>query len=541
VADGRGFHDEQALKAGPSPATRVYFVGAGPGHPDLLTVRAVECLGRAEVVVHDGLVPPALLEAVGCRAERMLVPRSVEGSDPGEATGRLLAELAATGRTIVRLKGGDPAVFGRLAEELQPLRDAGIPFEIVPGVTAALAAAAAAGVPLTSRQAASSLTILTGHEADEKNEGLDFSALAGLPGTLAIYMGVEQVQRWSQELISAGKPVDTPVTVISRCSWPDQRIAVTTLGECGAAFERSGWPSPAIVIVGDVAEPRPPQAQTPRPLAGRRILVTRPRGQGEDLAAAIAALGGECIHSPVIRIEPPASWEPLDRAIAAADTFDWIVFASANGVRSFVERLRAMRRDGRHLGTARLAAIGPSTAAALESAGLVCDLEPERSQSEGIVESLGHTVRHGRFLLVRADRGRDVMRREFEALGHHVTEVAAYSSRAADTIDPATLSALDRAGIDWITVTSSFIAESAARLFGDRMRRWKIASLSPVTSATLESLGLAPTVEAASPTAGSLAAAIATWESSLHSSQPAGATKNDQPPHSAATSTPMAG
>jgi uroporphyrinogen III methyltransferase/synthase len=486
-----------------------------------LTVRAVECLGRAEVVVHDALVPPALLEAVGCRAERMLVPRSVEGLDPGEATGRLLAELAATGRTIVRLKGGDPAVFGRLAEELQPLRDAGIPFEIVPGVTAALAAAAAAGVPLTSRQAASSLTILTGHEADEKDEELDFPALAALPGTLAIYMGVEQVQRWSRALISAGKPPDTPVTVISRCSWPDERIAVTTLGECGSAFERSGWPSPAIVIVGDVAEARPPHARTPRPLAGRRILVTRPRGQGEDLAAAIDALGGECIHSPVIRIEPPASWEPLDDAIAAADTFDWIIFASVNGVRSFVERLRAMQRDGRHLGTARLAAIGPSTAAALESAGLVCDLEPERSQSEGIVESLGHTVRHGRFLLVRADRGRDVMRREFEALGHHVAEVAAYSSRAADTMDPATLSALDRAGIDWITVTSSFIAESAARLFGDRMRRWKIASLSPVTTVTLQSLGLAPTVEAAEPTATALAAAVAAWESSLHSSQPA--------------------
>jgi len=302
-------------------------VGAGPGHPDLLTVRAVECLGRAEVVVHDGLVPLALLEAVGCRAERMLVPRTADGSDPGEATGRLLADLAAKGRTIVRLKGGDPAVFGRLAEELEPLRNAGIPFEIVPGVTAALAAAAAAGVPLTSRQAASSLTILTGHEADEKDEGLDFSTLAGLPGTLAIYMGVEQVQRWSQELISAGKPADTPVTVISRCSWPDQQIAVTTLGDCGAAFERSGWPAPAIVIVGDVAEPRSPQPASSHPLAGRRVLMTRPRGQGEDLAAAIAAHGGECIHAPVIRIDPPDSWEPLDRAIDAADTFDWIVFA----------------------------------------------------------------------------------------------------------------------------------------------------------------------------------------------------------------------
>ncbi|MEI7781865.1 MAG: uroporphyrinogen-III C-methyltransferase, partial [Planctomycetota bacterium] len=501
-----------APPSGPEPLGRVFFVGAGPGHPDLLTLRAVACLRRADVVVHDVLVPAALLDAVESRAERIPVPRIATAGDPGESVGRLLAKLATTGRSIVRLKGGDPSVFGRLAEELQPLREAGIPFEVVPGVTAALAAAAAAGVPLTSRAAASSVTILTGHEADEKTEALDFPALAGLPGTLAIYMGVEQVNKWSRALIAAGKPATTPVTVISRCSWPDQQIAVTTLGDCGAEFERCRWPSPAVVIVGEVADMPQPGSTEPPALAGRRVLITRPRGQGDELAALIASLGGVCHHVPVIRIEPPESWEPLDQAIAASDTFDWIVFASVNGAHSFTERLRAAHRDGRHLGTTRLAAIGSTTARALESAGLTCDLQPDRFQSEGVVEALGATVRRGRFLLVRADRGRAVMRRDLESLGHHVTEVASYSSRSVESIDADTLAAIDRGGIDWITITSSFIAESAARLFGDRMRQWKIASISPVTSATLLQQGLRPTVEARQPTAAALADAIAAWE-----------------------------
>jgi uroporphyrinogen III methyltransferase/synthase len=495
------------------PRGRVVFVGAGPGHPDLLTVRAVECLRRADVVVHDVLVPELLLDRMAPGAERIPVPRATSGVDPGEAAGRLLCELATRGRLVVRLKGGDPAVFGRLAEEVQPLRDAGIVHEIIPGVTAALAAAAAAGVPLTSRAAASSVTILTGHEADEKPESLDFPTLAGLPGTLAIYMGVEQVHKWSHALVAAGKRADTPVTVISRCSWPDQQVAVTTLGACATEFERCQWQSPAVVIIGEVALGAATGAAHPLPLANRKVLITRPAGQGTEVESIVAALGGQCLHVPVIRIEPPESWEGLDRAIAAADTFDWIVFASANGVRSFIGRLRAARRDGRHLGTARLAAIGSATARELESAGLVCDLTPERFASEGIVASLAETVRNGRFLIVRADRGREVMRRQLEALGHHVTEVAAYRSVAVEEIATETLAAIDRAGIDWITITSSFIAEAAARLFGERLRHWKIASISPVTSSAIVAAGFSPTVEAGQATSESLIEAIAAWES----------------------------
>lgn len=510
------------------PQGKVIFVGAGPGHPDLLTLRAMNCLQEADVVVYDTLVPSQLLDLIHTRVERIPVPRTHAGdtgaahTDPGETTGHLLAALAAKGRMVVRLKGGDPAVFGRLAEELQPVREAGIAFEIVPGITAALAAAAAAGMPLTSRSSASSVTILTGHEAEEKNAVIDFQTMAGLSGTLAIYMGVEQADAWSRGLIAAGKSADTPVTVVSRCSWPDQQIAVTTLGACAADFDRCGWPSPAVVIVGEVSQPteqllhkssaHPTRAHDHRPLAGQRVLLTRPSGQAEELSARIHSLGGECLHVPTIQIEPPLSLEPLDRAIGLADTFDWIVFASANGVRAFVERMRTAGLDGRSLGTARLAAIGPATHGAIAQAGLTCNLTPALFRSEGIVDALGHSMRGGRFLLVRADHGRDLMRRKLQWLGHHVTEVVAYRSVAVEALDPKSLAAIDSRGIDWVILTSSLNAEASARLFTNRMRCWKIASISPVTSAAIATCQLTTTAEALEATSQGLVDAIVHYE-----------------------------
>jgi len=497
---------------------RVLFVGAGPGDPALLTVRAVDCLRHADVVVYDTLVPQQVLDLAAPTVERLPVPRdSRDGDgDPGEAIGRLLVNLALDGRMVVRLKGGDPAVFGRLIEEMAPLREAAIPVEIVPGITAATAAAAAAGIPLTSRSAASSLTILTGHEAADKREAIDFRSLSNLPGTLAIYMGVEQVERWSQGLLSAGKPADTPVTIVSHCSWPDQRIAVSTLADCAADFARHTWPSPAVVIVGEVAQPAL-GSWSPAdrgPLAGRRVVNTRPSGQGDDLDALIRAAGGSSLRVPTICIGPPPSWEPLDDAIRRADTFDWIVFASANGVRGFVDRLREAGLDGRALGTARLAAIGPATRQELDRAGFACDLTPAVFRSEGMITAIGRVPAPARFLLVRANRGRDLMRRELEAQGHSVIEVAAYASEPIEALDAATAATLEQTPVDWVTVTSSLIAESAVRLFGQRLRQWKIASLSPITTATLRRHGFDPTVEAAEAVGDSLVTAMAGWETS---------------------------
>jgi uroporphyrinogen III methyltransferase/synthase len=498
----------------PRKPGRVVFVGAGPGDPALLTVRAVELLGRADVVVHDALVPREVLELCPPTAETRVVPRDGrEGqADPGAVAGRMLVDLARSGRLVVRLKGGDPAVFGRLSEELGPVREAGLPLEIVPGVTAAAAAAAAAGITLTSRSAASSLTIVTGHEADDKREAIDFQTLANVPGTLAIYMGVEQVDRWSRELLAAGKSPETPVTIVSHCSWPDQRIGSSTLARCAADFARHAWPAPAVAIVGEVAQSGGSACLSPGPLAGRLVLTTRPAGQGDEIDSLVRDAGGSCLHVPAIRIGPPPSWEALDRAIDMSDGFDWIVFASVHGVRGFMDRLRQRGRDGRSLGTARLAAIGPATGHELSRHGYVCDLTPGVFRSEGIAAELGTAPRGSRFLLVRANRGRDLMRRELESRGHAVVEVAAYSTEPVTHLDPATATVLDQTRVHWLTVTSSFIAESSLRLFGERVREMRVASLSPVTSTTLRQLGVEPTVEADSARAASLITAMIDWE-----------------------------
>lgn len=499
---------------------KVVFIGAGPGHPDLMTVRARRWLERAEVVVHDVLVPHELLATVNPAAELVPVPRGKPvNADPGTAIGDMLVELAAEGRTIIRLKGGDPSVFARLAEELQPLRRAGITIEIVPGVTAALAAAAAAGIPITSRAAASSATLITGHEADKDHSGIDFRQLAELSGTVAVYMGVDQAAAWSQSLIDAGKPLDTPVTIVSRCSWPDQQIAISSLGRCATDFATHAWPAPAVAIIGEVAHLPSAVPSEVQPLAGRRVLSTRPFGQGETMVNLVAEKGGTCIHVPVTRIEPPAEWHELDDAIRAADTFDWIVFSSANGVQSFLDRLRALARDGRSLGTVRLAAVGPATAATLAAAGYVCDLIPDSFRAEGLVEKLAALRPAHRFLLIRAEGGRDVLRRELTAAGHHVAEAVAYRSVPVNELSPATRAMIAGCAIDWVVVTSPDIAKATMALFGDRLRAWRIASISPLTSETLRTHGFPPTAEASEASAAGLVAAMAAWELA-HPEQP---------------------
>jgi uroporphyrinogen III methyltransferase/synthase len=497
------------------------FVGAGPGAHDLLTVRAVACLREADVIVHDRLVPDELFAAVATTAERIPAPAPPAGTDRGTAVGQLLVELAARGRVVVRLKGGDSGIFSRLEEELEPLQAMGIAVEFVPGVTAALAAAAAAGVPLTSREAASSLTLVTGHDADGKSPALDFRRLASVPGTIAVYMGVEQAAHWSEALVAGGLDPATPVTIVGQCSWPDERIAASTLARCATDLAAGGWLPPAVLLVGQACRTAPSG-----PLANAGVLVTRPAGQADGLAALVRAAGGRCVHVPLVTIAPPASWEPLDEAIARADTFDWIVFASVNGVRGFVQRLRAAGRDGRALGTARLAVIGPATRDALESSGLVADLAPDDFRSEGLVEVLADGRPGSRFLLVRADRGRELLRQTLEARGHVVEEVTAYRSVPVERLDERRLAAVDAAGIEWVTVTSSRIAETAVRLFGPRMRRWRIASLSPVTTATLRRHGLEPAVEAREATMAGLVTAMVSSAGRVESAGGAPAARN---------------
>lgn len=503
------------------PGGWVAFVGAGPGHPDLLTLRGLDRLALADCVVHDALVPRLFLETLAPHAEWIPVSREISSGDPGESIGHLIVGLVRAGRRVVRLKGGDPSVFARLAEETQPLRLAGIAFELVPGVTAALAAAASACMPLTTRASSSSLTLLTGHDALDKDVPLEIGALAGLPGTLVVYMGLASAPKWAAALLATGRAADTPVVIVGRCSWPDERITRTTLGGLADATDLPSLDAPAVAVVGDVAalatvptEDADGRAHASRaPLAGKVVLVTRPQGQAGSIEPDVAALGGRCLHLPVVRLASPPSWAPLDAALSEAATFDWLVFASVNGVRGFKERLRARGADARILGTARVAAIGPATAAALEDIGIVPDLVPAESNSEGMAAALLPTMRRGRVLIVRAESGRDVMRRLLDAAGHSVTEVAAYATLPLERLDDAARRLLETRPVDWVTVTSGSIAESAVRLFGPRMRSWRIASISPVTSRTLERLGYPPDCEAETPTAAALVAAIAAVES----------------------------
>ncbi len=489
-------------------AETIVFVGAGPGAADLLTRRAVDRLSRAEVVVHDQLVHPEVLALVPASADRICVDRrDVTDVDPGRTTGELLVHLARAGRHVVRLKGGDPTVFARLAEEIEPVRQAGLSVEIVPGITAALAAAAVAGVPLTSRDAASSLTLVTGHPARGKSEPCDLTDLAAVSGTIVVYMGVEQIASWSQRLIDAGRSGETPVTLVSRCGWPDQRVASTTLATCASDAERQGWRSPAVLLVGAAVT-----APTPGPLAGQLVIVTRPVGQEGEVAALVRAAGGECLHVPVIRIAPPDDLGPLDAAIRHLGSYDWIVFTSTNGVRGFLDRMKAAGLDGRALGTARLAAIGPATTRSLEAAGYVCDMTADSFRSEGLANALADQPRGSRFLLVRAARGREVLRQSLEAAGHVVDERTAYQSVPIEEIDAATEQLLQAASAPWLTVTSGVIAEASMRLFSPWIRSWRIASLSTVTSASLRRFGLEPTVEAQEATSESLVAAMIAHE-----------------------------
>ena len=341
----------------------VYLVGGGPGDPGLITLRGCQCLARADVVLYDYLVNPQVLVHANPRAELVCLGR--HGRDrilPQEEINARLVAHARAGRTVVRLKGGDPIVFARAAEEIGALEQAGVPYEIVPGITAALAVGSYAGIPLTRGDAASAVALVTGHERDDKTTGLDYAALAAFPGTLVFYMGVTTAEHWAGRLIAAGKPADTPAAIVRRCSLADQQTIVCTLGTVADEIRTRRLRPPALVIVGTVATLASGHNWfVERPLFGRRVLVTRAAHQASELASALSDLGADVLVQPAIEIAPPADWAPVDAALARIDEFDWIVFSSANGVRSLLDRLLG-ERDLRALHQVKLAAIGPGSA-----------------------------------------------------------------------------------------------------------------------------------------------------------------------------------
>jgi uroporphyrinogen III methyltransferase/synthase len=502
-----------------SAATTVYLVGAGPGDPGLLTLRGAEVLSRADVVLYDGLSNQAIL-AHAPSAEHICVGKHGQTRlwTQEEINAEILAQ-AARGRCVVRLKGGDPAVFARTAEEVAAIRGAGLGLEIVPGITAALAAGSFAGIPITHRAVASAVALVTGHEEPSKSESaLDWSALARFPGTLVIYMGVTTVGVWTSALMDAGKSAATPAAILRRCSLPDQQIVRCRLDEVAAQLTpATKMRPPVIVIVGPVADlPGGHDWFGDRPLFGRRIVVSRAAREIDSLGLALRERGAEVLHQPAIAIEPAADQASLRSMLRQLDQFDWIVFTSSNGVDHFFDGLALLHLDARALAGVKLAAVGVATEATLQRRGLMADLVPSIPNAEGLIDAFPTSSRLS-VLWARASRGPDTLATGLRQHGHQVTEVIAYQHRDVTTPDPTIVEHYRAGAIDWTTVTSSAIARSLVTMFGSPLASSKIASLSPKTSQTLRQLGIEPATEAATATMESLAEAIAAHEATHRS------------------------
>jgi len=481
----------------------VYLVGAGPGDPGLITVRGVECLKRAEVVIYDYLANPALLAHAPKSAERLYVGKlGGRHHTPQEKINTILLEKAGEGKVVVRLKGGDPYVFGRGGEEAQALHEAQIPFEVIPGVTAAFAAAAYAGVPLTHRDYTTSLGLVTGHESPEKKlSTLDWEKLATGIGTLVCYMGMTNLPLIAAKLIEHGRSPQTPVAIVQWATTPRQKTLVADLETVVQRVADEGIKPPAIIVVGEVVALRKELRWfDARPLFGRRILVTRTAEQAGEFTSLLEADGAQVIESPTIHLVPPESWAPLDGAIEDLPGFDWLILTSVNAVHTFFDRLAEKGLDARALAGCRICAVGPKTAEAIRSRGIYPDLIPNDYKAEGVVAAFAAKEMSGRRVLFpRADRARDLIPRELTRMGAEVIDPVVYRNIIPETLPEGLSEALEE-GVDCATFTSSSTVENLHALLGEeRFRRLlknvAIASIGPITSATCRKLGLTVTIE----------------------------------------------
>ncbi len=488
----------------------VSLVGAGPGDPGLITVRGLERLRQAQVVVFDALVSPELLAEAPADAELIDVgKRAGHHKLTQDQINALLVEKARQGRRVVRLKGGDPYLFGRGAEEAAYLARHGIACEIVPGVTSGIAAPAAAGFPVTHRQIASTLTFVTGHEDPTKEAtAIDYAALARLidaGGTVCFYMGLSRLGAIAQTLIRHGLDRDMPVAVVQWGTTPRQRSVRTTLVTAADDVARQGITAPAIILVGRVAAIDEPGLDyfTSRPLFGQTVLVTRTRQQASQLAASLRELGAHVLEAPTIQLCPPQDWTAVDAALREVKSYDWLILTSVNGVSAVAERLAALELDARHLAGVKVAAVGEATAEAVQrDLGIRPDLVPTRFVGESLAGELiaRHDVKGRRMLLLRADIARPALPRMLCEAGAEVVECTAYATKIADALPEAVLDALRQGEVDWVTFTSASTARNLATLLGDEadlLRKVKIASIGPITSDAVRELGLQVTIESA--------------------------------------------
>ncbi len=477
---------------------KVYLVGAGPGDPGLITVKGKECVQNADVIIYDYLASPALLSHARKSAELIYVGK--KGGDhtlSQDEINALIVEKAKSGGIVCRLKGGDPFIFGRGGEEAEVLFEAGLPFEIVPGVTSAIAAAAYAGIPLTHRKMTSTLAFITGHEDPDKEEtSINWSSLASGIGTLVFFMGVKNLPNIVKNLIAHGKSPDTPVALIQWGTTSSQKTAAGTLETIVEAARTAGIKAPAIIVIGEVVHLRKKLKWfEDRPLLGKRIVVTRARQQASDLVGLLSELGAKCLEYPTIKIIPPHDSRPLKQAVENLSAYDWIVFTSVNGVIYFFERLFAAGKDVRALGRLKIAAIGPATAGRLREFGLNSDIVPETYRAESVAEAFKTEKLKGKkILLPRALEARPVLPKELKKMGAKVDEIPAYETLKVTESTHDLVQQLEDRRIDLITFTSSstvknFKALLSPKNFKKLIQGVTIASIGPITTDTATELG----------------------------------------------------
>jgi len=496
-------------------AGKVYLVGAGPGDPGLISRKGLECLARAEVVVYDALIDDSLLDSVPAEAERIYVGKTAgHHALEQEAINQLLVDKACTGKTVVRLKGGDPFVFGRGGEEAAELYDNHIPFEEVPGITSAVAVPAYAGIPVTHRGVASSFAVVTGHEDPGKlNSSINWAKLAMGVDTLVFLMGLQNLPQIVEQLLKHGRFADTPVAVIKDGTRPGQKTAVGSLSDIVAKVEEQHFTSPAVIIVGEVVRLRDKLRWFDnRPLSGKRILVTRSRHQASVLSKLLSAQGAQPVELPAIDIRATANTQELDRAISNLAGYHWLIFTSVNGVEAFFQRLISLNLDSRALSGLKIGAIGSATASVLQAKGIVPDYLPEVYTSQGLLAGLSRfNIAGQRFLLPRADIADKELTDGISRLGAEADDVAVYQTVAPGAAISQAKEMLLAGEIDVITFTSSSTVSNLAAVFekgSPVFNSAKIACIGPKTAETAAKAGLRVDIVAREQTIPGLVAAI---------------------------------
>ena len=479
----------------------VYLVGAGPGDPGLLTIMAKECLEKADVVIYDYLANEAFLNHADEKAELIYVGK--KGGDhtiSQEEINKLIVEKAQQGLTVVRLKGGDPFIFGRGGEEAEELAKAGVSFQVVPGVTSAVAVPAYAGIPLTHRDYTSTVAFITGHEDPTKEtSSIAWDKLATSAGTLVFLMGVGNLPQIAESLMAFGRSPDTAVALIHRGTVPAQRTIVGTLRDIAERAQKEALKPPAIIVVGDIVNLRKTLNWFEnKPLFGKRIVVTRAREQASGFLGRLTELGAACIEFPTIQVVPPKSWDPLDRAMMRLERYQWLLFTSVNGVKYFFDRLGDLGFDVRELKDMKVGAIGPKTAEAVYEKGIRPDLVPDEYRAEAVVEAFKKwDVKGIKILLPRAAKAREVLPTELVKMGASVEEIPAYQTIKPDHDKGRVKGMLEKGEIDMVTFTSSSTVSNFVDMFHAERKHLKawmahvaVACIGPVTAKTAEEKGL---------------------------------------------------